>query len=170
MFLVVSVHPATGLSYGALGVSRAARGLVNWSCAILSAERAALGGHGTRAWSASPAPPPSLLGKTHVRLHHGLNLQRSALTLISHFLPSSDGTDQIKPCRHRGLTGGLALCREHGECPCMTTVEAWQSRVSREFLLGDCRLWPFKAGSITGEGHVGSIRANQCPLPSPTGF
>ena len=52
----------------------------------------------------------------------------------------------------------------------MTTVEARQSQVSREFLLGDRRLWPFKTGSITGEGHVGSIRANQCPLLSPTDF
>lgn len=99
---------------------------MNWLCAILSAEGQPSGGHGIWTWSAPPTP--SVLGKALVRLCHGLNLQHSALALISHFLLSLNGADQIKPCQHRGLV----LCRECSKCALVATMEAWQLHISEE--------------------------------------
>ena len=112
-------------------------------------------GVGLRPGVQPPPPHPSLLGKAPVRLRHRLNLQRSALALISHFLPSSDEADQIKPRQLHRLSGGLVLCGEPRACPFLATVEAQQPQVSRASL-GDRRTWPFKARSTKGGGHVGS--------------
>lgn len=104
--------------------------------------------------------PPNLLGKARMRLCHRLNLQCSALALISHFLPSLNGADQIKPCQHRGLTGGWCCVVNVTSVPWWLL---WKHGSSTPLgsrgppsLLSACRLWPFKAGRIMGEGHVGS--------------
>ena len=102
-----------------------------------------------------PPPHPSLSGKAPVRLCHRLNLQHSALALISHFCPSSDEADQIKARQHHRLPGGLVVYREPRTCPLLATVEVQQPQVSRESL-GDRRMWRFKARNTMGEGHVSS--------------
>ena len=142
---------------------------MNWLCAILSAEGQPSGGHGVWTWSAPPTP--SVLGKALVRLCHGLNLQHSALALISHFLLSLNGADQIKPCRHRGLTGGWCCV---GNVASVPWWPPWKHGSSTSLksrgapsLPSACRLWPFKAGRIMGQGHVGSTRVNQCALRTP---
>lgn len=58
--------------------------------------------------------------------------------------------------------------REPRTCPLLATVEAQQPQVSRESL-GDRRMWPFKAKSTTGEGHVSSSILIGVP-PDPQAF
>lgn len=106
-----------------------------------------------------------------MRLCHGLNLQCSALALISHFLPSLNGADQIKPCQHQELTGGWCFVVNVASMPWWPL---WKHGSSTPLgsrgppsLLSACRLWPFKAGRIMGEGHVGSTRASRCPPRTP---
>lgn len=107
-------------------MSRAARALVSWPCATSLQKGQPLVSVGLSIGLQPPPLHPSLLGKAPVRLCHRLNLQRSALALISHFLPSSDEADQIKARQHHCLPGGLVLCREPRACPFLATVEAQQ--------------------------------------------
>lgn len=88
------------------------------------------------------SPQAQLLGKTPVRLCHRLNLQDSALTLISDFLPSLNGTDQIKPRQHCSLTVGLVL---YGE----------QRRMSRLWEVGEPMPSSTVARSFSGKKRHG---------------
>ncbi|KAB0389600.1 hypothetical protein E2I00_010322, partial [Balaenoptera physalus] len=97
---------------------------------INTKQRGALGPEGTLSWE------KALAALSYCGFQFQGRRALQAWPKLSAQQLNSSGTDPIKPCRHRGLTGGLVLCREHGECPSMTTVEARQSQVSREFLLG----------------------------------
>lgn len=55
--LIVSAHPASWpVLWGPFGV-QGTHGPVSWPCMVLSARRAALGGHGAQVWSTAPAAP-----------------------------------------------------------------------------------------------------------------